>query len=316
MQVVGPRKEGVVGHKKVVSRKSTRKRSRSVNVTTSKISADTMIDDVVRRSASRRGKSLPAADAEQPPLVMKPAVSTNVDAWKPFNRINQLQVSLNGTLQPTEKERQVILFGEWMRYFHYYPSNRRKQPTAPPEQAFVYNIQAGRIGALFLRQSKLHSAVMTQMERKMFLVHFVDVRGGPDRTGMLELAEAKEGMPYEYSLLQTALVEDSNLIKTQRAPGTLSVFQSPGTTVRMYGEPFVYVRWVAFDEDNLLTAFLLSNGQVQMFVGDEYEIRWTDEHRKFLVRSNARCELIHEQNFHLMGAVQKLLHRPFSSAQI
>lgn len=55
-------------------------------------------------------------------------------------------------------------------------------------------------------------------------------------------------------------------------------------------------------------AFLLSNGAIQIFVRNEFELRWFDEGRKFIVRCNGMCEVIDEANFALADAVDRLLY--------
>ncbi|KAH9601341.1 Protein kinase domain [Trypanosoma melophagium] len=223
--------------------------------------------------------------------------------WKPLER---LSVSYR-PIQPTAEERELLLNGDWIRHFHLYPTDEEGEPLA-----FTYHIQPGRTGAIFLNHDfSMHSAVISVLERQMLIVDYVDTYESKDAARAVSLAHAKCNATNAYNLLQRVVGYDCNMIKQHRAPGTISVYRPSQTAVRCHGDPFVYVRWFRFDTERSLSAFLLSNGAVQVLVGDQYELRWFDENRKFLLRSNGVCEMIDDANFALAPDVSRLLYGDF-----
>ncbi|ORC92055.1 putative protein kinase [Trypanosoma theileri] len=223
--------------------------------------------------------------------------------WKPLER---LSVSYR-PIQPTAEERELLLNGDWIRHFHLFPTEEEEEPLA-----FTYHIQPGRTGAIFLNHDfSMHSAVISVLERQMLIVDYVDTYEGKDAARAVSLAHAKCNATNAYNLLQRVVAYDCNMIKQHRAPGTISVYRPPQTAVRCHGDPFVYIRWFRFDTERSLSAFLLSNGAVQVLVGDQYELRWFDENRKFLLRSNGVCEMIDDANFALAPDVSRLLYGDF-----
>jgi serine/threonine protein kinase len=222
--------------------------------------------------------------------------------WEPIGRMAKAAEPV-GAL-PTEAEQRMLLGGGWIRHFHYFP-----YPSgAGQPQAFTYRIQPDRTGAIFLtNECASFGAVSSSMERKMLVIEELDMAEGRDRTSVLTLTSAKCRYPQEFEILHQTATIDANLLKTQRCPGVVSVYQNPASAVRCNGEPFVYVRWFRCSEDSFLTAALLSNGAMQVFVGREYELRWMNDDRKFMVRSSGRCELINPATFKLMPRIDKLL---------
>ena len=148
---------------------------------------------------------------------------------------------------------------------------------------------------------------MSSMERKVLMIEELDISNGRDCTSELTLTNAKCKYPREFEILQQTATIDGNLLKMQRSPGTVSVYQAPTSAVRSNGEPFIYVRWYRRSDDGNLTALLLSNGAMQVFVGREYELRWKNDARKFLVRCSGRCELIDPKTFKLMPQIEQLM---------
>jgi hypothetical protein len=153
-----------------------------------------------------------------------------------------------------------------------------------------------------------HSAVGSALERNMLVIDSVDHSAdAADRSRLLTLAQAKVSLPVVYKVVQETILLDCNAQKQHLPPGTMSIYQAPCHAIRCQGDPFIYVRWFRFSEDRMLAAFLLSNGAVQIFVGSQFELRWLEEDRKFLVRSNGVCEAVNE-TFALLPALNKLLH--------
>ncbi|CCW61396.1 unnamed protein product [Phytomonas sp. EM1] len=207
------------------------------------------------------------------------------------------------------EEREAILAGEWIRYFHLYPIHPDAEPFA-----FVYHIQPGRTGAIFLTSAfPLHSAVVSMLERQFFVVEGVDMAAGEDATRVTTLVKAKAhpALAGAFHALQEIEAFATNAMKQKRAPGTVSVYQAPRNAYSRNGDPFVYLRWFRFSEDRRLSAFLLSNGGVQVFVNNEFELRWFDENHKFLVRCNGVCEMIGDNTFALAPAINHLLYDAF-----
>ncbi|KPI85796.1 putative protein kinase [Leptomonas seymouri] len=239
--------------------------------------------------------------------------------WKPFARFKKDRRE-EAARQPTPEERDALLNGEWIRYFYLFPNTeadvRRDAVDADDPYAFVYHAQPGRTGAIFLTSDfPMHSAIFSMLERQFFVVDQVDTVDGADATRATSLLRAK-GQPdlkIAFQALQDIVAYDTNMMKQQRTPGTVSVYQAPRSAYSCNGEPFLYVRWFRFNEDRTLSAFLLSNGAVQVFVNNEYELRWFDENRKFLIRYNGVCELVEDSTFTLAPAINHLLYDAFDA---
>lgn len=231
--------------------------------------------------------------------------------WRPFAKLRR-ELGTPPALTPTPEEREMFLHGEWIRYFYLYPDNSHEEPFA-----FVYHIQPGRTGAVFLTSEfQVHSAVFSMLERQFFVVDSVDTNEGEDITRATTLVKAKAHptLHSAFQALQEVVSYSTNLMKQRRAPGTVSVYQAPRSAYSCNsGDPFVYVRWFRFNEDHTLSAMLLSNGAVQVFVKNEYELRWFDENRKFLVRSNGMGEMVGENTFALAPAINRLLYETFDT---
>lgn len=253
---------------------------------------------------------------------------------------------------PTQEERDAMLSGDWIRHFYLYPSastdssvkkpraastttaatpaassssssstssSRGAGATAEEEDeeepyAFVYHIQPGRTGAVFLSADyPLHSAVFSMLERQFLAVDRVDLETGTDVTRATTLLRAKSHaeMCAAFATLQEIVGYDTNMLKQHRVPGTVSVYQAPRGAYTASGLPFLYVRWFRFSEDRTMTACMLSNGAVQVFVKNECELRWFDENRKFVVRCNGVCEVVEGDDYALAPAVNHLLYDDF-----
>ncbi|RNF10722.1 putative protein kinase, partial [Trypanosoma conorhini] len=236
-------------------------------------------------------------------LFSRPINTMPEGKWKPMER---LSVSYK-PVQPTPEEREVLLNGDWIRHFHLFPTEEDAEPVA-----FTYHIQPGRTGAIFLNHDfSMHSAVISVLERQMLIVDYVDTLENSDAARVISLGSAKCLAEGAYNLLQRVVAYDCNMMKQHRAPGTISIYRTSQTAIRCQGEPFVYVRWFRFDAEHSLSAFLLSNGGVQVLVGDQYELRWFDESRKFLLRSNGVCEMVDDATFALASDVSRLLYDDF-----
>ncbi|KAF5225536.1 hypothetical protein ECC02_001300 [Trypanosoma cruzi] len=236
-------------------------------------------------------------------LFSRPINTPPEGQWKPMER---LSVS-HKPIHPTPEEREVLLNGDWIRHFHLFPTEEEAEPVA-----FTYHIQPGRTGAIFLNHKfSMHSAVISVLERQMLIVDYVDTFENSDAARVVSLGNAKCLAESAYNLLQRVVAYDCNMMKQHRTPGTISIYRTAQTAIRCQGEPFVYVRWFRFDAERSLCAFLLSNGAVQVLVGDQYELRWFDENRKFLLRSNGVCEMVDDSTFALAPDVSRLLYDDF-----
>lgn len=237
--------------------------------------------------------------------------------WRPFARFRQDRQD-EAARQPTPEERDALLNGDWIRHFYLFPNTPPDMAGRDAEEpyAFVYHAQPGRTGAIFLTSDfPMHSAIFSMLERQFFVVDQVDTVEGADTTRATSLLRAK-GQPdlkVAFQALQEIVAYDTNMMKQQRTPGTVSVYQAPRSAYSCNGEPFLYVRWFRFNEDRTLSAFLLSNGAVQVFVNNEYELRWFDENRKFLILYNGVCELVEESSFTLAPAINHLLYDSFDA---
>ncbi|GET92926.1 protein kinase, putative [Leishmania tarentolae] len=253
----------------------------------------------------------------------RPVESVPEGPWRPFARFKRdHRNEVAG--QPTPEERDALLNGEWIRHFYLFPHTESDSGAASgtwtegeeEPYAFVYHAQPGRTGAIFLTSDfPMHSAIFSMLERQFFVVNQVDTVEGADSTRATSLLKAK-GHPelrIAFHALQDIVAYDTNMMKQQRTPGTVSVYQAPRSAYSCNGEAFLYVRWFRFNENRTLSAFLLSNGAVQVFVNNEYELRWFDESRKFLVRYNGVCELVDDGTFALAPAINHLLYDSFDA---
>lgn len=277
----------------------------------------------------------PAASASAPhvrrPEVVevkqRPVAQVPEGPWRPFARFKKDRRD-EAARQPTPEERDALLNGEWIRHFYLFPHaepavgyggvSAANGVDAEEEEpyAFVYHVQPGRTGAVFLTSDfPMHSAVFSMLERQFFVVDHVDTVEGADATRATSLLKAKAHpeMKIAFQALQDIVAYDTNMMKQQRTPGTVSVYQAPRSAYSCNGEPFLYVRWFRFNEDRSLSAFLLSNGAVQVFVKNEYELRWFDESRKFIIRYNGVCELVDDGTFALAPAINHLLYDSFDT---
>lgn len=256
----------------------------------------------------------PAAAAVKPFTTI--AAPPPIDApWKP-NFIPKRAVQLPSQ-QPTPDERALLLGNDWLRHFYFFPPQGEPFPPSAKHLvaengcvAFAYNIQPGRTGAMFLSaQAAMHSGILSTNERSMLAIREIDgTAAAQDNLVVVGLPQAKAKFAAEYDIMQAIAARDSNLLKQRRAAGTTSVYQCPSSEVKVQRDSFVYIRWFRFSSDMRIAAFLLSTGGVQVFVGSDYELRWREDHRKFLVRSNGVCELINEETFVLMPTINKLMH--------
>ena len=180
----------------------------------------------------------------------------------------------------------------------------------------MYSVQPGRTGSIFLSDTAvLHSAVEAVVESKMFVVNSVDVSNPiGDDTRVISFTEAKGSFPDLVQILLAAVKRNSNLIKLKRSVGVMSVCQSQSRPISLVGAPFIFVRWVRVDTGNDITAFCLSNGFVQVFIGTEFEIRWMDLNRKFLIRANGTIELITDTDFQNMPGLVDLIYSPLDTS--
>ena len=279
------------------------KRSRSSEGAPPKPPGRRMEPTELKKTAALRAAAPPSPQKQQQQLNRRPvdAKALKTENWQPIART--VKASDNVT-QPTEEEQRFLLSGEWVRYFHNFPF----PSAAGGPLAFTYRIQPDRTGAIFLtNECPTFGAVMSSMERKVLMIEELDISNGRDCTSELTLTNAKCKYPREFEILQQTATIDGNLLKMQRSPGTVSVYQAPTSAVRSNGEPFIYVRWYRRSDDGNLTALLLSNGAMQVFVGREYELRWKNDARKFLVRCSGRCELIDPKTFKLMPQIEQLM---------
>ena len=224
--------------------------------------------------------------------------------WQPYARLKQ-RTNESISKQPTPQERNQLTNGDWVRFFYYYPDEENPG-------AFVYSIQPGRTGAIFLSATAvLHSAVEAVVEARLFVVDSVDISDPQgDEKRVISFNEAKSSYPDLVQIILAALKRNSTLVKLKRAVGVMSVCQSQSRPIALVGCPFVYVRWVRVDPSNDITAFCLSNGFVQVFIGTEFEIRWTDLDRKFLLRANGTMELLADDEFKVIPGLVELIYSP------
>lgn len=241
------------------------------------------------------------------PAMLKPVEvrsPQHKEKWEPFAKLRQERKRVE---LPTDEEKETILNGQWVRYFYLYPSGDEGEP-----EAFVYLIQLGRTGAIFLLDTfTIHSAVFSLLERLFCVIESVNISDGNDVARMTTLVQAKAHPPLENAFLamQEIVGYDTNMRKQQRSIGTSSVYQAPRTSYSSNGQTFIYVRWFRFNEDKSITAVLLSNGAVQVFVRNEYELRWFDDNRMFLVRGSGACEVV-DRNIEIFSKVEHLLFDP------
>ncbi|CCW68917.1 unnamed protein product [Phytomonas sp. Hart1] len=258
---------------------------------------------------SRNSRNPPRCDSPRPCTDEAGAIPQRGEAppegpWRPFAKLRA-----TATPAPPSETREAILGGEWVRFFHLYPSEPGVEPYA-----FAYHIQPGRTGAVFLSGDfPIHSAVISMLERRLLVVEGVDVESGEDNARLTTLVAAKANpqIAGAFRALQAIEAFDINAMKQRRAPGPVAVYQAPRSAHSHHGDPFVYLRWFRFSEDRQLAAFLLSNGGVQVFVNGEFELRWFDEQQKFLVRSNGVCEVVGDRTFSLAPAINHLLYDAF-----
>lgn len=283
-------------------------------------------EGIAERGRTRARANGPAAPPPQRPedvaVRQRPVEHLPEGPWRPFARFKKDRKD-EAARQPTPEERDALLNGEWIRYFYLFPTTaadsgggRVAGSTEEDPYAFVYHAQPGRTGAIFLTSDfPMHSAVFSMLERQFFVVDQVDTVDGADITRATSLLRAKgqSDLKIAFQALQDIVAYDTNMMKQQRTPGTVSIYQAPRSAYSCNGEPFLYVRWFRFNEDRTLSAFLLSNGAVQVFVNNEYELRWFDENRKFLIRYNGVCELVEDNTFALAPAINHLLYDSFDA---
>ena len=128
---------------------------------------------------------------------------------------------------------------------------------------------------------------------------------------MLSYTDAKRQYPAELQLLQRVSTEDASLLKTNVAPGTMTVFQgaSRHPNAETAGEDPIYIRGAKGDPKTGMVVLALSNGGVQIFA-QGYELRWFNEERKFLVRSDGSCAVINDSTFTAMPDIERILSEP------
>ncbi|CAD2216625.1 hypothetical protein AGDE_13003 [Angomonas deanei] len=207
--------------------------------------------------------------------------------WRPLAKLKSERESTKQLNQPTPQEREALLHGEWIRHFYYYP------PDDTEFYALVYHAQPGRTGSVFLSTDyTIHSSILSPLERQLFIVEETDVNEGNDITRVYSLAQARANRDVNvlFQDMQAIATHDTNMLKQHRAPVRMAVYQTARSAYSCNGDPYLYIRWFRSNADGSLFIFLLSNGAVQAFVGGEYEIRWFDEHRKFIIRPNGICE--------------------------
>lgn len=235
--------------------------------------------------------------------------------WEPFEEIKKARGRATLPVLPSDEERESILHGPWVQYFYLYPPETALQEgtRVPPSSLFVYVIQAGRTGAMFLDGSNanIHSGVFSAMERLFFTVDQIHDDGSFSSTSYtLVQAKVHPRVVDAFELMQEVVTYDTNIRKQNRFPGESSVYQAPRATSTYKRDPFVFVRWFRLSDREGISVILLSNGTVQAFIGREYEIRWMiseSENRFFLVRSNGYCEVV-DQSFPVISTINELLY--------
>eukprot|EP00758_Cryptobia_borreli_P013125 Tbor_TRINITY_DN5807_c3_g5::TRINITY_DN5807_c3_g5_i1::g.5982::m.5982 len=287
-------------------------RSRSREMTVAPLTESTTIREIkgaASQSKSRGRKSASMRKTLQTKPLSRPGEEEPIESvelnqvanpWAEFKPFDHLNTMIPTIVEPSPSEKEALVNSDWVRYFHYYEGDT---------QAFVYCIQKGRTGALFLSNtSAVHSAISAVINSQLFIVDFVDISDvRNDRVRVLSINEGKQQHWIVVKTLLDVVQSDSNLIKQKRSVGVMSLCQKNQSAVLGSGEPYIYVRWMRTDSANNLTAFCLSNGHVQIFVGQEYEVRWTGESRKFLLRANGTFEHLSDEAFGDMPALVELL---------
>ncbi|EAN77039.1 protein kinase, putative [Trypanosoma brucei brucei TREU927] len=254
---------------------------------------------VARRKAERL--SMSKSEVVPPPRRFEGIPRTLSGEWKPMERLSVGSRSV----PPTPEERHMLLNGDWIRYYHFYPMEEEGGDSV----AVTYHIQPGRTGVTFFNHSfSVHSAVLSVLEHIVYVVDRVDIEEDNDVARILSLAQALNEEKKIYDVLQLVETHDTHMLKQRRSPGIMSVYCPPQTAFQCNGDPFVFVRWYRFHMENSMSGFMLSNGAVQVFVGGKYELRWLDDNRKFIVRSNGVCEVLDEEKFPLSEELNQMLY--------
>jgi hypothetical protein len=291
---------------------------------------------------SRRGKGRLARQQQVPTIPVELTEAANpktlspeqammehlTKQWAPFDRfllgngLGSVGGAKSAPVGPTAAEEDAIINGQWIKYFHYgyeLPQFRVQEGAGDPV-ALCYEIQPYRLGAIFLKHSftLLYSAVFISVPfpPRVFTIKELDPYGARDRTELINYDQAKQQYPLEVDILKRIAMENASLLKSSRAPGTMTVYRGPVTQETMgfvpssaTNEETVYVRWVKGNPTHHLTIFTLSNGGVQVFCPG-YELRWFNEQRKFLVRSDGSCSIVNDATFTSMPIIEEMLHQP------
>lgn len=274
-------------------------------------------------SAAATKLNLPTRQASTT-VAPQPVVPPVQGKWKPelASRVASKPPALP---PPTPEERAMLVSGDgWVRYFHYAStlgpqaaaqhktssSKRARSSEAKPEDdAFVYQIQPGRTGVIFLgMDAPAHSVVYSLSQGCMLVVGNIDPSStGSDSVMVMPCTTTLHQFSELASIADGLQREDERLLKQRRAPGTMSVYQPPMSGTRAKDAVFQYVRWFRYDEPTGIAVFLLNTGGVQVFVGTDVELRWKDPSRRFLVRCNGVCETVDHSTFPLMQMVDNVI---------
>jgi serine/threonine protein kinase len=232
--------------------------------------------------------------------------------WEPF--AGSAWAATGGRRAPTAlpatpDEARVMVDDDWVKYYR----------VLPDGGGVAYNVQPGRTGAILARGLEAHSGVVSMMERVLFVVASIDGRFGDDDTATFPLDDKALGEADRLlrhrrrTLLQNIAIADASMKSTRRCPGIMTVRHGPASAARsppmrcFGGEPFVYLRWFKACPRTNMVLLLLSNGRAQVFAG-EYELRWIDDERVFLVRSGNAPQPIDLVRFEHADALRSLMH--------
>lgn len=217
---------------------------------------------------------------------------------------------------PTDDEYAWLTDSGWVKH------SRHICGHATLPDCFAYHVQPGRTGAIFgSHEFPAHSAVLSVVDRTLFVVDQIE-DDGDDAVRVLGVDEGGLPEKWYYKVLHTIATEDANALRRRRAPGRMTVLGAPapppGAPPVAFvdpAEPCVYVRLVREDPASGMSLLLLSNGRAQVFsVEGDYELRWTDVRRIFLVRATGECEAINQQTFVLAEALHRLLYADMVNA--
>ena len=252
--------------------------------------------------------------------------------WRPFKDLvddiseHNKQSTVN---LPTDMEKRMLFNDQWIKYFHYLmPDNHivdmlkaytnRSVPANKPI-CFCYELYCGYIGLMFTDDcsySSLHSVLFTPHPA---VVEPFKVIYKPEDTPLdsnvpstldnsirsLTLEESQDQYPLELKLSRYVAYINASLIKAKYSPGIKSHCPCIKITTTQL-DKITYVSWVKGCLESGMCLFCLNTDYVQVF-GPDYELRWFNIARKFMVRSTGDCDIINDTTFIHAPYIDKMI---------